>query len=205
MNQNHESSFCPDVWKLTRYLLLCLVTFSFSKNCFAEDDLNGKYRFIALSGVQKIDIRIVMGGSYGEKNGYLKRILKQKVELEARKANIQILETEDVGDSSNPHVLITVDAEEYTDGKVVETVSFGFHREFIITSALYNGEIIRFKGPVWELSMFGSTSRQIFDSNTKEMVDNLLTEFLNDFLKANPKKPNADDSALPEGKGTSKG
>ena len=162
---------------------LAVVTVGFQSALYAQ----GPDRKSApLAGVIKMSVLVEGLDSEGRKSGLTEDRLRTIAELKLRLGGVRVLTTEEtLADSDiNPYLYVNVNAMSISDGaRYIFSVDVSLRR--VVRSPI-NGEPV--VALLWNSGGIASAGRASMPKYAEDYVSEHVESFLNDFLKANPKR-----------------
>lgn len=139
-----------------------------------------------LAGVTKMTVLVEGLDDEGRKSGLTEERLRTIAELKLRLGGVRVLTTEqDQNDpETNPYLYVNVNAMSMSDGaRYVFSVDVSLRR--LVRSPI-NSETV--DALLWSSGGIAGAGRASMPKYAEDYVSDLVDSFLNDFLKANPKK-----------------
>jgi hypothetical protein len=136
----------------------------------------------ALVGLKGVYVLVESPKPEAQRLGLTKGQIKTDIELRLRKAGIRMLtEKEWLGSPDNPHLSVTVNV-------ITMGGSYSFMVQLYLSEAVTLARGNSVMGVIWQTYRIGIGNEQNTATKTREQVGDMVDQFINDYLAANPKK-----------------
>jgi len=145
------------------------------------------YEINSLKGIKKVAPIVTLWISDNDNLSSLKNTLITQVELKLRLANIDIISTDEPAINADAILMIEISIIQ-TDEPPNSYYAFSFLMDVMQQTKLFRDDSIFTLGSTWATSnMVVNTREQEFESTLRIQIDRYIDQFLNDYLKANPR------------------
>jgi hypothetical protein len=136
----------------------------------------------ALVGLKAVYILVMTPKPEAQCLGITIDQIKTGIELRLRKAGIRMLtEKEWLGSPDYPHLSVTINA-------IKRGGSYSYMVQLYLSEFVTLARGNRVNGMIWQTYRVGSGDKQNTEIKIQEQVGDMVEQFINDYLAANPKK-----------------
>ena len=136
----------------------------------------------ALVGLKGVYVLVESPKPEAQSLGLTKDQIKTDIELRLRKAGIRMLtEKEWLGSPDYPHLSVTVAA-------ITRAGSYSYMLQLYLSESVTLARGNSVMGVIWQTYRIGIGNEQNTETKTQEQVGDMVDDFINDYLAANPKK-----------------
>jgi hypothetical protein len=136
----------------------------------------------ALVGLKGVYVLVESPKPEAQSLGLTKDQIKTNIELRLRKAGISMLTEKDwLGSPDYPHLSVTVAA-------ITRAGSYSYMLQLYLSEFVTLARGNRVMGVIWQTYRIGIGNEQNTETKTQEQIGDMVDEFINDYMAANPKK-----------------
>jgi hypothetical protein len=136
----------------------------------------------ALVGLKEVYVLVDSPKPEAQSLGLTKDQIKTNIELRLRKAGIRMLtEKEWLESPDYPHLSVTVAA-------ITRAGSYAYMLQLYLSEFVTLVRGNRVNGVIWQTYRIGIGNEQNTETKTQEQIGDMVDEFINDYMAANPKK-----------------